>query len=31
MIETNIVVSWTDSQGLHNVSSTTNFSDWRQR
>lgn len=27
----NIRVSWEDSQGFHEVVSTTNFSDWRQR
>lgn len=31
VIETDVVVSWTDSQGLHQVTSATNFTDWRQR
>lgn len=29
--EADITVSWTDSQGLHNVTSATILSDWRQR
>lgn len=29
--ETEISVSWTDSQGEHKVVNTTNFTDWRQR
>ena len=31
VIEADVVVSWTDSQGFHEVTSATNFSDWRQR
>ncbi len=31
VIEADIVVSWTDSQGLHQVTSATSFTDWRQR
>lgn len=31
VIEADIVVSWTDAQGLHQVTSATNFTDWRQR
>jgi len=31
LIEADIVVTWQDSQGIHEVRSTTNFSDWRQR
>lgn len=31
LIEANVVVSWQDSQGTHEVKSITNFSDWRQR
>jgi Tfp pilus assembly protein PilV len=30
-IESNITVSWQDSKGIHQVSSSTNLSDWRQR
>lgn len=31
VIEADITVSWTDSQGYHEVRSATNFTDWRQR
>ena len=31
IVEADVVVSWTDSQGLHEVTSATNFTDWRQR
>jgi Tfp pilus assembly protein PilV len=31
LIESDVVVSWTDSQGLHQVTSATNFADWRKR
>lgn len=31
IIQADIAVSWTDSQGLHKVTSATSFSDWRQR
>lgn len=31
VIEANIIVSWTDAQGLHSVTSSTSFTDWRQR
>jgi type II secretory pathway pseudopilin PulG len=31
VIEADVVVSWIDSQGSHEVKSATNFSDWRQR
>lgn len=31
VIQTAVVVSWTDAQGLHEVTNTTNFTDWRQR
>jgi len=30
-IESNVTVSWTDPKGIHQVSSSTNLSDWRQR
>lgn len=29
--EADVVVTWTDSQGIHEVKNATNFSDWRQR
>ncbi len=31
IIEASIIVSWVDSQGVHEARSATNFSDWRQR
>lgn len=31
VIEADVVVSWTDSQGLHQVTNATSFTDWRQR
>jgi Tfp pilus assembly protein PilV len=31
IIQTDISVFWTDSQGVHTVTSATNFADWRQR
>lgn len=31
VVEADVTVSWTDSGGIHEVRSTTNFSDWRQR
>ena len=31
IIEADVVVSWTDAQGYHEVRSATSFSDWRQR
>lgn len=31
IIEADVSVFWTDSQGSHTVKSATNFSDWRQR
>lgn len=31
IVKATILVSWTDSQGTHNVESVTNFSDWRER
>jgi Tfp pilus assembly protein PilV len=31
IVQTDVTVSWTDSQGLHQVTSATNFSDWRER
>lgn len=31
VVAADIVVSWTDAQGLHQVTSATNFTDWRQR
>lgn len=31
VIEADVTVSWTDSGGIHEVTSATNFSDWRQR
>jgi Tfp pilus assembly protein PilV len=31
VVEADITVSWSDSQGTHTVKSATNFSDWRQR
>jgi type II secretory pathway pseudopilin PulG len=31
IIEADVVVSWTDSKGLHQVANSTDFSDWRQR
>lgn len=31
IIDTDVSVSWTDAQGLHEVKSTTKFSDWRER
>jgi type II secretory pathway pseudopilin PulG len=31
VIAADITVSWTDAAGLHQVTSATNFSDWRQR
>lgn len=31
IVEVDITVSWTDAQGTHEVKSTTNFTDWRQR
>lgn len=31
VIHTNIVVSWDDSQGNHEVTNSTDFTDWRQR
>ncbi len=31
VIEADIIVFWTDSQGYHEVRSATNFADWRQR
>jgi hypothetical protein len=31
IVEADVVVSWTDSKGTHEVTSATDFSDWRQR
>lgn len=31
VIEADVIVFWTDSQGYHEVRSATNFADWRQR
>jgi Tfp pilus assembly protein PilV len=31
IVNVTIDVSWSDSQGLHQISNTTNFSDWRER
>lgn len=31
VVEADIVVYWTDAQGLHQVTSANNFTDWRQR
>jgi type II secretory pathway pseudopilin PulG len=31
IIEADITVSWTDSKGIHQVTNSTNLSDWRQR
>jgi hypothetical protein len=31
VIEADITVSWEDAQGIHNVKSVNNFTDWRQR
>ena len=31
LVEAGVAVSWTDSQGIHEVTSATNFSDWRQK
>lgn len=31
LIETDVTVFWTDSQGTHEVTSATDFTDWRQR
>lgn len=31
IVEADVTVSWLDSQGLHEVTSATNFTDWRQR
>ncbi len=31
IIQTDVVVSWTDSKGLHQITNATDFSDWRQR
>jgi len=31
IVEADVVVSWMDSQGVHEVKNATNFSDWRQR
>lgn len=31
LIEADVTVSWTDSQGIHKFTSATSFSDWRQR
>lgn len=30
-IEADVTVSWTDAKGIHQVTNSTNFSDWRQR
>jgi Tfp pilus assembly protein PilV len=30
-IESNVTVSWQDAKGIHQVTSSTNLSDWRQR
>lgn len=30
-IEASVVVSWSDSQGLHQITNATSFTDWRQR
>lgn len=31
IVQATVKVSWTDSQGVHEISSVTNFSDWRER
>ncbi len=31
LVQSDVVVFWTDSQGYHEVRSATNFGDWRQR
>lgn len=31
VVQTDVVVTWTDAQGIHVVTNTTNFTDWRQR
>jgi Tfp pilus assembly protein PilW len=31
LVEADVVVTWSDSQGLHQVTNATSFSDWRQR
>ncbi|MFC1625462.1 hypothetical protein ACFL1Q_00265 [Patescibacteria group bacterium] len=31
IIEANVSVAWEDSQGMHDVRSSTNFTDWRDR
>lgn len=31
LVEADVTVTWSDSQGLHKVTSATSFSDWRQR
>lgn len=31
VVQTDVVVSWTDAQGIHEVTNITNFTDWRQR
>lgn len=31
VIQADITISWTDSQGLHVITNSTSFSDWRQR
>ncbi|HKB88782.1 MAG TPA: type II secretion system protein [Patescibacteria group bacterium] len=31
IVEAEVVVSWTDSKGLHQVTNATDFADWRQR
>jgi Tfp pilus assembly protein PilV len=31
LVQSDVVVFWTDSQGYHEVRSATNFADWRQR
>jgi len=31
IIQADVTVSWTDSKGIHEVTNTTDFADWRQR
>ena len=31
VVEADVVVSWSDAQGFHEITSATNFTDWRQR